>query len=136
MSSGNDHLNSVSSGSSNDVPTTNIVGAYNPPESVQDLAYMSNVSNLSFNGTEHFTNYVLGNDYSVTDGNHNLSNSYNNCSAQSSYIPVTSVHPSRNQTFCQASATEDCFDKNSDSAVSSMSSDRINYSDNVSKLFV
>ena len=127
LSNGNEHLNS-------ELAPSHLV--YNTNSDISDLAYMSNVSNISVNNvstSDCFYNGYLPDELPISEVAVANSSQFNYQSQPQTtcYPPGTISHTSTNQF--PAPATEDCFDKSSDSAVSSMSSDRVHsFSDNVS----
>lgn len=88
---------------------------------INDPLYLSNGTTMFNNNTNDCSYNGYGNDYNVS--------MYNIDSGQNfEYHTLTST-PSNQNKFTNH---EDCFDKSSDSAVSSMSSDRVHsLSDNV-----
>src|SRR5699024_1776018 len=127
LSNGSEHI-------SGELAPSHLV--YNNSE-ISDLAYMSNVSNLSVNNvstSDCFYNGYLPDELPISEvaAANNGPFSYQPSQPPTSYSNPRSISHSNANQF-STPATEDCFDKSSDSAVSSMSSDRVHsFSDNVS----
>ena len=121
LTNGNDNINP-------ELNTSNIV--YNNTD-LSDLAYMSNVSLNNVSNSDCFYNgYLAEEGYDVSDA-HSVNNSQFHYQQPQSTNFVSPAQPIPSQFPSQT--TEECFDKSSDSAVSSMSSDQVpSYSDNVS----
>lgn len=152
LSNGNEHLSSAATASVPPTTTTSVdphhqqQSIYNSSD-ISDIAYMSNVSS-----SDCYYNGYLSDE--IADPNHHQLGTYGPYNGQpqqqqqqqqpqpqppSGTFTANSVQaPNSNQfqTPTNTASTtngEDCFDKSSDSAVSSMSSDRVqSFSDNVS----
>lgn len=127
LTNGSEHLSS-------EVPASGHL-VYN--SDINDLAYMSNVSNLSVNNvstSDCFYNGYLPDELPISEVATNSSQfSYPSQQPQCYSTSQPISHGATNQF--STPGTEDCFDKSSDSAVSSMSSDRVHSSsENVSFL--
>ena len=125
LSNGNEHLNG-------ELASSHLV--YNTAD-ISDITYMSNVSNISVNNvtsSDCFYNGYLPDEIPISEVNTANASQYSYQNQQSTcYTPTTANQSNQNQF--SSPAGEDCFDKSSDSAVSSMSSDRVHsFSDNVS----